>query len=325
MTVTETSAKNLGPNVPWFESPFFERELERSDLDEHTREQVAFFAQHGYLLLQPEIPDFDRLADEITNALAEEHGTVANRVQDAWRYVPAVRELATRPEVLGVLESLYGRRPVPFQTLNFARGTQQRTHSDLVHFNSLPQRYMAGVWFALEDVGPHNGALHYYPGSHRLAVYEPHDLGLHGSSVRSRETDYRRYEDFLARLIDDLGLHKETVRMRRGEAIIWSANLLHGGNPIEDPKSTRRSQVTHCYFEGCRYYTPLYSDPPLGRYDWTRVINVTTGEEQPHVYNGERVRLPARTRARYAVEGRLKESETGRRLFRRVKQALRSR
>ncbi len=73
---------------------------------------------------------------------------------------------------------------------------------------------------------------------------------------------------------------------------------------------------------GLSYYTPLYSDPPLGRYDWTRVIDITTGQEHPHVYNGERVRLPARTRARYAVEGRLKESETGRRVFRRVKHAL---
>ncbi len=62
---------------------------------------------------------------------------------------------------------------------------------------------------------------------------------------------------------------------------------------IEDPQSTRHSQVTHCYFEGCRYYTPLYSDPPLGRYDWTRVIDITTGQEHPHVYNGGAVRLPA--------------------------------
>ena len=143
--------------------------------------------------------------------------------------------------------------------------------------------------------------------------------------MRSRNTDYRKYEDFLVRLIDDLGLAKETVRMRRGEAMIWSANLLHGGERIEDPDSTRRSQVTHCYFEGCRYYTPLYSDPPLGDYDWTRVVDIITGQEQPHIYNGEHVRLPAKARARYAVEGRLKESETGRRLFQRVKQKLTSR
>ena len=34
------------------------------------------------------------------------------------------------------------------------------------------------------------------------------------------------------------------------------------------------------------------SDPPLGRYDWTHVIDLTTGQEQPHVYNGERSACP---------------------------------
>jgi hypothetical protein len=325
MTQQAVKSTNVRLQVPWFESPFFERELDQSELDGETKEKVAFFAENGYLVIEPDIPDFDRMADEITGALADEHAGVSNRVQDAWRYVPAVRDLATRPEVLRWLELLYGRRAVPFQTLNFRRGTQQRTHSDHVHFNSLPLRFMAGVWFALEDVGPDNGALHYYPGSHRLSLYEPHDLGLSGSSVRSRNEDYRQYEAFLDQLIDVLGLQKETVRMSRGQAIIWSANLLHGGDPIQDPQSTRRSQVTHYYFEGCRYYTPLYSDPPLGRYDWTRVIDITTGREQPHMYNGKKVRLPAKNRARYAVEQRLKESETGRRVFRAAKQALTSR
>ena len=29
---------------------------------------------------------------------------------------------------------------------------QQRTHSDSMHFASVPSRYMAGVWIALEDI-----------------------------------------------------------------------------------------------------------------------------------------------------------------------------
>ena len=55
------------------------------------------------------------------------------------------------------------------------------------------------------------------------------------------------------------GLRKETVTMRRGDALIWAANLLHGGEPIADPESTRYSQVVHHFFEGCRYYTPVLS------------------------------------------------------------------
>ena len=30
---------------------------------------------------------------------------------------------------------------------------------------------------------------------------------------------------------------------------------------MQDPQSTRKSQVTHYYFEGCRYWTPMLSAP----------------------------------------------------------------
>ena len=47
--------------------------------------------------------------------------------------------------------------------------------------------------------------------------------------------------------------------LRKGEALIWSSNLLHGGSPQRDPSLTRWSQVTHYFFEGCRYWKPLDS------------------------------------------------------------------
>jgi hypothetical protein len=309
-------------NVPWFESPFFERDLERSDLDDETRERVRSFAERGYLVLDLEPERFERLADEIVAGLAGEHQEVGNRVQDAWKFIPAVRELATDPNVIAALSALYGRRPVPFQTLNFERGTEQETHSDLVHFNSFPPRYMAGVWVALEDVRPESGPLHYYPGSHRLPVYEPHDISLKGSSSSNRDEQYRSYEAFVRELLEQSGLPRERVALKRGQALIWASNLMHGGDPISDPQSTRRSQVTHYYFEGCRYYTPLYSDPPLGRYHWRRVIDVGTGKEQPHVYQGERARIPLSTRARSLVENGLRGSTSGRAAIRRIRRLM---
>ena len=66
---------------------------------------------------------------------------------------------------------LYDREVVPFQTLNFLRGTQQMAHSDTIHFSSLPAKFMAGVWIALEDVTHENGPLFYYPGSHKMPEY----------------------------------------------------------------------------------------------------------------------------------------------------------
>ena len=43
------------------------------------------------------------------------------RVQDAWPSVAAVRELATDPRILALLERLYRRPAIPMQTLNFGR------------------------------------------------------------------------------------------------------------------------------------------------------------------------------------------------------------
>jgi hypothetical protein len=309
-------------NLPWFESPFFARELERAELDDRMRERVRSFAERGYVVLDLDRPDFDALASEIERTLEEEFAAAGNRVQDAWTFVPAVRKLATDETVLATLEALYRRRPVPFQTLNFKRGTEQATHSDLLHFNSLPPRYMAGVWIALEDVGPTSGPLHYFPGSHRLPVFELHDLALAGSSYANRDEQYDVYNQFVKELLAEAGLPKETLSLKRGQALIWASNLLHGGEPIADPSSTRRSQVTHCYFEGCRYYTPLYSDPPLGRYSWRRVIDITTGNVQPHVYAGKTVRLPMHTSVRYEVEHRLRRSTAGRRGLRALRKLL---
>jgi hypothetical protein len=309
-------------NLPWFESPFFSRELEKADLDDVMRDRVQAFADRGYVVFDLERADFEDLAEEIDATLEDEYDAGGNRVQDAWTFVPAVRKLATDETVLATLQALYRRRPVPFQTLNFRRGTQQATHSDLLHFNSLPPRYMAGVWIALEDVRPESGPLHYYPASHKLPVFELHNLDLAGSTYSNRDEQYDVYNRFIGELLDESGLEKETVSLRRGQALIWAANLLHGGDPIADPASTRKSQVTHCYFENSRYYSPLYSNPPLGHYSWRRVVDISTGRVQPHFYAGREVRLPLRTSLRYWFENRLRRSAKGRQRLRAIRRRL---
>jgi ectoine hydroxylase-related dioxygenase (phytanoyl-CoA dioxygenase family) len=177
-----------------------------------------------------------------------------NRIMDAWRISENVKTLTLSPKVLAILEQLYGRKPLPFQTLNFAVGTEQPAHSDTVHFNSMPAGYMAGVWVALEDIDMDNGPLVYYPGSHKLPEITMQDVG-----VDADPSQYSHYERFLAKLIEREGLKPEYATIRKGQAFLWAANLLHGGSPQRDKSRTRHSQVTHYYFEGCRYYMPLSS------------------------------------------------------------------
>lgn len=269
-------------NLPWTESPFFEAELKKADLDEATATQVRHYAEQGYLIFDPQI-SMDIIDEARQQAEPLIPSTHANaRVQDAWKTVSAVQQIAASSHVLAMLRTLYRREPIPFQTLNFAVGTQQRTHSDSIHFNSIPQRFMCGVWVALEDVRDDNGPLHYFPGSHRLPFYDLVDIGMKGTVAKTAEEVYGkvypRYEDFIAAMTQAHGLKKAVLNLKKGQAIIWSANLLHGGEPIQTPGSTRHSQVTHYYFNNCIYYTPLRSDAAPDRLYIRQITNIANGE-----------------------------------------------
>jgi ectoine hydroxylase-related dioxygenase (phytanoyl-CoA dioxygenase family) len=113
---------------------------------------------------------------------------------------------------------------------------------------------MCGVWVPLEDIDMDNGPLVYYPGSHKLPEIRMQDVG-----VDADPSQYNHYEAFIAQLIAERGLRPEYGTIKKGQALIWSANILHGGAPQRDMSRTRKSQVTHYYFEGCKYWTPLVS------------------------------------------------------------------
>lgn len=232
-----------------------------------TPEQVRHFHERGYV-----VADFGldtALLDQIVSRVHPLYGeqyqlnpTLPARVQDAWKQVEEVRQLARNPRIAQALEELLGRKPLPFQTLNFPVGTRQWAHSDTIHFNSIPASYMVGVWVALEDIDDDNGPLVYYPGSHKLREYSMQDFGLEPGYG-----NYKHYEARIQELIKAQALTPEYGTIKKGEALIWHANLLHGGAPQKDLTRSRHSQVTHFYFEDCRYYTPMNStaDKPFFR------------------------------------------------------------
>jgi ectoine hydroxylase-related dioxygenase (phytanoyl-CoA dioxygenase family) len=174
------------------------------------------------------------------------------RLQDAWKLSRNVHRIAVAPRVVAALRELYHREPLPFQTLNFPVGTQQFAHSDTIHFNSAPAGFMAGAWVAMEDMDMDNGPLMYYPGSHKLPEYTMAHVG-----VPAVASNYPKYEEFMQRVIRDFDLKPDYGTIKKGQVFIWSANLIHGGSMMRQPLRSRHSQVTHFYFKGCRYYTPL--------------------------------------------------------------------
>lgn len=185
--------------------------------------------------------------------------TGAPRIQDAWKEFKSVRRLAIDPGILGLLERLYGRKPFAFQTLNFAVGSQQSYHSDAVHFNSYPQGFMCGVWFALQTVEPDSGPLHYFPESHKLPYLSARSLHLERNQIEAEKHPQVLFEPYWEEAVRTNSLTSEVLLANRGDIFIWHANLLHGGVKVKNAGLRRWSQVVHYFFEDCLYTTPMLS------------------------------------------------------------------
>ncbi|QGM99195.1 phytanoyl-CoA dioxygenase family protein [Methylocystis parvus] len=268
-----TLTAELLPGVPLIESPFFEHDL--ATLPAEIRSVARQLHDRGYAIIDFPDADFDRKAESIKARLAarfdwREPGacSVSARVQDAWRFDEDVRGVACNASILELLSTLYGRQAFPFQTLNFPVGTQQPVHSDHIHFCSIPERFMCGVWVALEDVHADAGPLFYFPGSHVWPSYGNEHVGA--SPDAGAVLKYIRLHEAMP---EKFGVARETFIARKGQALIWASNLLHGGAAQNDLTRSRWSQVTHYFFEGCRYTTPLKNDVLKGRITNRRALD----------------------------------------------------
>ncbi len=295
--MSDTISQRLLPGAPVVESPLFSASLDEMKLTDAERRIALALHTDGFAVFDFPDADLDGRAARIVEDLTPQYdfakwrkeGWPANqglRLQDAWRNNADVRAIACNERLIALLSKLYGRRAFPFQSLNFAVGTQQHYHSDSVHFSSIPERFMCGVWLALEDIDPAAGPLIYYPGSHRWPILYNDLIGRvagdrSGDGVFAAQAPYERAWQAM---VEATHTQPATFLPKKGQALIWAANLLHGGARQTDPSRTRWSQVTHYYFEGCSYYTPAFSDPLAGNLDLRSVTDISTGAAMPNVY-----------------------------------------
>lgn len=293
-TPPRTAFRDPLPGVPRVESPFFERFFGDGQVDAETYRIARNLNENGYAVLNFPDDDLAARAERIKLNLAPRYDWSAwcdnplegLRIMDAWRFDEDVRALATNAKIIDLLGALYGRPAFPFQTLSFPVGTQQHYHSDSVHFSSMPERFMCGVWVALEDIDETAGPLLYYPGSHKWPIYANEHVGYLAYGTRPNQSIYH---DMWQALVAESGVQPERLTVKKGSALIWAANLLHGGDAQTDLQRTRWSQVTHYFFEGCAYYTPMFSDPPFGSIHFRAVRDIRTDQVQRQTYLGRHI------------------------------------
>jgi hypothetical protein len=292
--VTQTLAQSLMPGVPPVESLLFPTVVDQMGLSEVERDIAFQLHEKGFAVFDFPDGELEARIERLIPALTPRYNFEAwrsggwsrnesLRLQDAWQTNPDVMAIAANQAVLDLLSKLYGRRAFPFQTLNFPVGTQQHYHSDSIHFSAIPERFMCGVWLALEDIHPDAGPLTYYPGSHRWPILYNDVIGR-VNGVGSDFLAQAPYEKAWRALVEATGAQPEVFCARKGQALIWAANLLHGGSRQNDPARTRWSQVTHYYFDDCTYYTPAFSDPLAGNLDLRRITDISTGKVMPNIY-----------------------------------------
>jgi len=262
-------------NIPWTESPFFYNLLKEYNSDDPDRALLTQYHEEGYVVVDLGLSDeeIENIKTDVLSYVEDGgktqeggyHYTDSPRVFEAWKKSDNVRNLANHPKVIDTLKLLYNREPLPFQTINFIKASGQPLHSDAMHFASIPHGWVAAVWVALEDMDEENGTLLFCPKSHKLATFDFKSINLKPTKYGEQFDTYEEYEKFIDNLADNF--ERKKFIAKKGQALIWAANLLHGGAEVIDKERTRWSQATHYYFEGCEhYYAPMFSNPTEGKY-----------------------------------------------------------
>lgn len=282
-------------NKPWVELDDYKDTEEYKALSLVEQSEADFYHEYGYLIYE----NIDLLEGldltQIKSDVERNYNWDARRVQDLWAHSSGIRSIACHPFVLNKLKMLYGRNMIPFQTLNFINSTEQETHSDFIHFATIPERFMCGVWVALEDISNKQGPLHYYEKSHKLPElsYEDLDINCPPDEYQNLFTyskgAYRQYEIKLPSRLQ--GFKYKTLPIKKGSFLIWSSNLAHGGTFQEDKTLNRWSQVTHYLGEGVITITPMFSYKRLGKWFTRRPYNIITGKYNDPSYNGKKIKL----------------------------------
>jgi len=176
-----------------------------------------------------------------------------------------LRDSGNNKKLLKILNVLLGKKVELFQSINFLTGSQQRSHSDSIHMTTFPYGNIIAVWVALEDIVPDCGPLHYYPGSHKLPYVLNRDYDNTGSKYKLGKRTYADYEDHIESVVKKHKLKKNVFLAKKGDLLIWHANLLHGGEKVIDEKSSRKSMVFHYYANDSICFHEITQRPTLKR------------------------------------------------------------
>jgi hypothetical protein len=265
--------------------------LEIGAISEPQAEKLTFWMNNGYAILESAVHPAlaDRAALDLDRAYAggfpglkfECHAVAPDHIEwrpeinphpakalDIHHFSPAIRELMFSDAIAEFLGLIFEGKAFASQTLGFLRGSAQEGHQDSAYVAYTIPRQFAATWTALEDVTIGAGELFYYPGSHRFEefIYRENYKSVHeaqrmtGEAVPRQQVE--RHVGSLEQRAAERGIPKLPFAAKKGDVLVWHADLVHGGNPVSRV-TTRKSIVTH--------YCPKHLSPLFSEHARTRV------------------------------------------------------
>ena len=238
-------------------------------LPERSKESLNRYEQSGFAILHQfftddEVDSINNTIQDFTDSKKVRFRYGERKIMFAIHHSNLISEMGTRPDLKVILNHLIGGEAVLFQSINFVHlGSEQATHSDSIHMTTFPRGGLLGVWVALEDIDEDNGPIHYYPGSHKLPYIMNRDFDNLGNRLLLGNKGYAAYESLVADRLSNTSMRKEIFTAKKGDVLIWHANLLHGGESHKDSTRTRKSMVFHYFEKDAICYHELTQRPAL--------------------------------------------------------------
>ena len=203
--------------------------------------------------------EYEKLIEEGEIVTEPEKFGMPGRYLNPHLHSQMIRKLMSDNRLLSNLSFLLGVKTTPFQSIIGHRASEQKTHSDSIHMTTYPNGFMIAAWIAMEDIDEDSGPLIYFPKSHRLPYVYSRDAGISLEEVNSCSDDlykpYRqKYEPLIEKIIADNKLPEKRFIAKKGDVLIWHANLLHGGSICKNTSLSRKALVCHYFAENCLKY-----------------------------------------------------------------------
>jgi ectoine hydroxylase len=270
--ISSEDFKNLPQELPWLDRPDSKEQLEWNPefviFDEPTKAQLRQWPDNGYMVLksffsESEVDSINQEVDRLIKDKVVDFNFTGRKIMFAHKHSDLLKGIAKNSKLNALLSFVLGRKVMPFQTINFFKGSEQRAHSDFIHMTTHPKGNLIAAWIALEEITADNGPLIYYPGSHQLPYLLNTEYNHGGNSLMIGDDAYLRYEEEVQKRISENHLQPKEFHAKKGDVLIWHANLLHAGKAILNENLTRKSMVVHFYAEGVICYHDLTQRPAI--------------------------------------------------------------